>query len=138
MKTVLTTILLSLASVLYGQTEADDILGQFWTDQKEGKVEIFRKDSKYFGKILWRKEARKDTENPDKNLQNRNVVGITFLKDFTFDGTDEWVGGSVYSIDNGGTYSGKIWLEDNGKTLKMRGYVGISLFGRTATLTRVE
>jgi uncharacterized protein (DUF2147 family) len=66
------------------------------------------------------------------------VIGITFLKDFIFDGKDEWVDGEVYSIDNGGTYSGRIWLEGGGKTLKMRGYLGISLLGRTATLTRAD
>ena len=119
------------------QTKADDILGQYWTDTKEGKIEIYKKGNKYFGKIIWRKDARKDTKNPNKNLRNRSVVGIDFMTDFVFS-RNKWTDGEVYSIENGGTYSGKMWLEDKGKTLKMRGYVGISLFGKTATLTRVK
>lgn len=123
---------------LSAQQAADDILGQYWTEKREGKIEIFQQGDKYFGKIAWRKEARKDTENPDESLRNRNVIGIIFLQDFVFDGKDEWEDGTVYSIDNGGTYSGRIWLEDDGETLKMRGYMGISLLGRTATLKRAD
>ncbi|MEL6835158.1 MAG: DUF2147 domain-containing protein [Bacteroidota bacterium] len=123
---------------LSAQQAADDILGQYWTEKREGKIEIFKQGDKYFGKIAWRKEARKDTENPDESLRNRNVIGIIFLQDFVFDGKDEWEDGTVYSIDNGGTYSGRIWLEDDGETLKMRGYMGISLLGRTATLKRAD
>ncbi|MEL6867862.1 MAG: DUF2147 domain-containing protein, partial [Bacteroidota bacterium] len=67
----------------------------------------------------------------------RNIVGIQFLEDFEYDsGRKIWKGGTVYAIDNGNTYSGKMWLEQNGELLKMRGYIGFSLLGRTATLTR--
>lgn len=131
------TILLLSAPLMFSQSEEDKVIGQYWTETKEGKVEIFKKGNKYFGKIIWRKDARLDTENPDENLQNRNVVGIIFMKDFIFK-KNKWVGGEVYSIENGGTYSGKMWLENNGKFLKMRGYLGISLLGKTATLLRVE
>ena len=120
------------------QTKADDILGTYWTEGKEGKIEIYKLSNKYFGKILWRKEARKDVENPDASLRDRSVIGLVFLKDFVFDGDGKWKNGAVYSIDNGGTYKGKMWLENNGKMLKMRGYLGISLLGRTATLKRVD
>ncbi len=127
-----------LPTIALGQYNPADITGHYWTENREGKVEVFERDGQFFGKIVWRKEDRKDTENPDKALQNRSVVGIEFMTGFVFDGEDKWVDGTVYSIDNGGTYSGKMWLEDDGRTLKMRGYIGISLIGRTATLTRVE
>jgi len=116
---------------------ADDIIGEYWTDKREGKIEIYQEGDKYFGKILWRKEVRKDTENPNPELRHRSVIGIVFLKDFIFR-DKEWVDGSVYSIDNGGTYSGKLWLEDENNTLKMRGYLGFSWIGRTATLSRIS
>ena len=129
-------VLISLT--LFSQRKADDVIGIYWTETKEGKVEIFKQDRKYFGKILWRKDPRKDLENPDKSLRKRSVIGLVFLRDFQFNGDDEWEGGTVYSIDNGNTYSGKLWLEENNRTLKMRGFVGFALLGRTATLTRVE
>ncbi|MEL6253268.1 MAG: DUF2147 domain-containing protein [Bacteroidota bacterium] len=121
----------------YSQIQADDLLGQYWTEGKEGKIEIYKEGDKFFGKILWRKEARKDSENPDTALRNRSVIGLVFLKDFSFE-EEIWTGGSVYSIDNGNTYSGKLWLEDGGQKLKMRGYIGFSLLGRTASLERVS
>ncbi|MEO1451850.1 MAG: DUF2147 domain-containing protein, partial [Bacteroidota bacterium] len=90
-------------------------------------------------RIIWRKENRKDIHNPDETKRNRLIVGIQFLAGFIFDSDEEtWANGTVYSIDNGNTYQGKIWLEDDGETLKMRGYIGFSLLGRTATLKRVR
>ena len=122
-----------------GQTQnGDQIIGKYWTNNKEGKIEIFKKGRKYYGKILWRKEPVKDIKNPDKSLRNRNVIGIEFLKDFVFDGKNKWEGGTVYSFDNGGTYKGRLWLENQGEILKMRGFWGISLIGRTATLQKIR
>lgn len=118
--------------------EADDILGQYWINNKDGKIKIFKRGEKYFGKILWRKEVRKDVKNPDKSLRNRSIIGIEFLKDFVFNGQSQWEEGSVYSIENGRTYRGKIWLENQGKTLKMRGYWGVSWIGKTISLSRIE
>ncbi|MFP2996831.1 DUF2147 domain-containing protein [Spongiivirga sp. MCCC 1A20706] len=138
MKTLVTIITFILFTTFsFSQSEGDNIIGEYWTETKEGKIEIFKKDNIYFGKIIWRKDARLDTENSDKNLQNRSVIGIVFMKDFIYK-NNKWVNGEIYSIENGGTYSGKLWLKENGKILKMRGYIGVSLLGKTATFTRVE
>ena len=50
---------------------------------------------------------------------------------------DEWSGGKILDPKNGKTYKCYIKLEDN-NTLKLRGYIGISLFGRTAIWKRAE
>ncbi|MBX2872549.1 MAG: DUF2147 domain-containing protein [Saprospiraceae bacterium] len=113
------------------------IIGQYWTGDKQGKIEIYQENGRYFGKILWRKQARKDVHNPNPTLRERSIIGMVFLKEFVFK-NGKYEKGKVYSIDNGKSYSGKLWLEDDGKTLKMRGYVGVSWLGRTATLKRVE
>jgi uncharacterized protein (DUF2147 family) len=57
------------------------------------------------------------------------------LTAFKFDGDDEWIGGDIYAPESGKTYSSYMYLKDI-NTLKVRGYVGISLFGRTETWTR--
>lgn len=141
MKYVLVIYMLSMLGVsAFAQSSSlpDDILGQYWTDGKEGKIEIFKEGEVYFGRIVWRKNVAKDIKNRDRSLRERDVVGLVFLEDFRFD-RDAWIGGSVYSIDNGRTYSGKLWLEENGEVLKMRGHLKLSRFiGRTASLTRVE
>ena len=82
-----------MATYSLAQVQANDILGIYWTDTKEGKIEIYKQDEKFYGKILWRKEARKDIENPDASFRDRSVIGIVFLSDFSFDGYDEWEGG---------------------------------------------
>lgn len=117
----------------------DQILGEYWIDGRKGKIAVYNCDSEYCGKIVWREEVRKDTENPDPVLRDRSVIGIEFMQGFKYDdGGKIWEEGSVYSIENGSTYSGKMWLEDGGNTLKMRGYIGISLLGKTMTLRRAE
>lgn len=117
-------------------TKPDDVLGIYWTPKKDGKVEIYKRDNKYYGKTIWGKKPRKDVLNPDTNLRDRDLLGLEFLKDFTFDGDDEWTGGTVYDPDSGNTYSCKMWLEDG--NLKLKGYIGISLLGRSETLERVK
>ncbi len=117
----------------------EKIVGEYWTEGKKGKISIYKCEKAYCGSIIWREEARRDTENPNPDLRDRSVVGIEFMKGFTYDSSHrQWEGGTVYSIENGGTYRGKMWLEKDGKVLKMRGYIGISLLGKTAVLTRVE
>ncbi len=132
-------ILMFSVITLFDNSPSDAIVGEYWTENNSGKIAIFKCDNKYCGRITWRKDNRKDDENPDKTKRGRNVVGIQFLNDFEYSSDDDiWLGGTVYSIDNGNTYEGKIWLECNGETLKMRGFIGFSFLGRTATLKRVK
>jgi uncharacterized protein (DUF2147 family) len=67
--------------------------------------------------------------------RNNPVIGLVMLTAFKFDGDDEWIGGDIYDPESGKTYSSYMYLKDI-NTLKVRGYVGISLFGRTETWTR--
>ena len=48
-----------------------------------------------------------------------------------------WAGGMIYDPNSGNTYKGTMRLVDR-NTLKLRGYIGISLFGRSDTWTRVD
>jgi uncharacterized protein (DUF2147 family) len=50
-------------------------------------------------------------------------------------GPDTWRDGSLYDPESGNTYSGKLSLNPDG-TLSLRGYLGISLLGRTEHWTR--
>ncbi|MDJ0944069.1 MAG: DUF2147 domain-containing protein [Kiloniellales bacterium] len=129
--------LLLLSGPAAAAEEADAILGTYLNEKQTAHVEIFKDGGAYFGRIVWHKENRKDYKNPDPALQDRPLVGLVFLKDFVYDPEEkEWTDGEVYAPDDGKTYSGYLWLEDG--VLKMRGYVGISLFGRTSVLTPLE
>ena len=124
------------------QNKADDIVGVWLSGGKEpAKVQIYKSGDRYFGKISWLQnpvkdgKPRTDVRNPDKSKRNHPIIGLVILTDFKFDGDDEWTGGDIYDPQNGKTYSCFLYLKDK-NTLKLRGYIGISLLGRTETWTR--
>lgn len=65
------------------------------------------------------------------------VVGLTILSGFKLEG-DAYTGGTILDPENGKTYRSTMQLQDNGRTLKVRGYIGVPAFGRTQTWTREE
>ncbi|MBT3505639.1 MAG: DUF2147 domain-containing protein [Piscirickettsiaceae bacterium] len=76
---------------------------------------------------------RKDHHNPE--LRERSLLNVIVLGDFKYVGNLQWQDGWVYDPNNGKTYRCKMQLIDR-KTLEIRGYIGISLFGRTETWTK--
>lgn len=62
-------------------------------------------------------------------------MGMVVIRNFHPEG-DDWVGGTLVDPENGKEYKGKMWAVGNDK-LSMRGFVGISLFGRSATWIRI-
>lgn len=120
------------------QNKAIDIIGNYIVPSKDGAIQIYEKNGKFFGKIILNKDPNKlDTHNPDKEKQNRKVLGLTILNDFVFDGGDLWKDGTIYDPKNGKTYSCKITRNANGD-INIRGFIGISLLGRTEIFTRIK
>ena len=102
---------------------------------KEAKaiVEIWEHKGKLYGKII--KLFRKAGEDPDPKCdkckgdkKDKRVIGMVIVEGLARDG-DEWKGGSILDPDNGKTYKCKMSLE-KGK-LKVRGFIGVSVLGRT-------
>lgn len=120
------------------QYKADDIIGTWLSENKDGKIKIFKQGDKYFGRVVWGKDGtRLDTKNPDESLRTQKIVGSVILKNFSFNGSDTWEEGSIYDPNNGKTYSSLMKLE-NTQTLNLRGYIGFSFIGRSTTWTRVR
>jgi uncharacterized protein (DUF2147 family) len=144
-RTVSFMVIASLLSFKsFSQIKADDILGVWMTSGKEpAKIQIYKSGEKYYGKIIWLKnptengKQRTDANNPDKAKRNNPIVGLIILTGFKFDGDDEWKNGDIYDPESGKIYSSYMYLKDN-NTLKVRGYVGVSLFGRTETWARTN
>ena len=155
----LVILLMGMALVAAGPVAAQDgdaILGVWATDPEgaggQGHVEVYKEDGKYFGKIIWLAEPvypaddpkgppgekRTDLNNPDPDLQDRPVIGLLITKDFVYNGKGLWHKGTIYDPDNGKTYKCKIKFGKNEKVLKVRGFIGISLLGRTTYWTRVQ
>ena len=69
--------------------------------------------------------------------KNAPVVGLVILSGLTKEG-DEYVGGQILDPDNGKVYRSKVRLTDDGKTLSVRGYIGVPVLGRSQIWTRQE
>jgi uncharacterized protein (DUF2147 family) len=149
MKTI-THFLLSIylivsVTVSAQNTSSRDALTGTWTVQDgSAKVKIEKMNGKYFGKMIWIKnpvdksgKPLVDAKNPDPKLRNRPQLGLMLLENFTADGDNEWTEGTIYDPDGGKTYSCNITMKNN-QTIEVRGYVGISLFGRTETWKRSD
>ena len=144
-KSLIVSVALMLCShISEAQNKADDIIGNWLTAGKEpAKIQIYKSGEKYYGKITWlinptaNGKPKVDNSNPDKSKRNNPIIGLVLLSGFKFDGDDEWKEGDIYDPESGKTYSSYLYLKDR-NTLKVRGYVGISLFGRTETWTRAN
>ncbi|MBI5481499.1 MAG: DUF2147 domain-containing protein [Deltaproteobacteria bacterium] len=106
-------------------------------DDSSGKaksiVEIYDRGGKLYGKIIKLILEPGEDPNPkcDKckgDKKDKPVIGMVILEGLWREG-DEWKGGTILDPDNGKTYRCKLKLE-KGK-LKVRGYIGVSLLGRT-------
>ncbi len=126
---------LLLSASCFAQSTPANILGVYWSPKKDAKLEIYQKGNQYFGKTIWTANTRKDENNPDKSLRQRSLLGIDLLTNFVFD-DGVYKDGKVYDPDNGKTYSCKLTKEGN--NLKVRGYIGLSVFGRTEIFERVK
>ena len=123
--------------------KTDDILGVWLNQEATGKIQIYKEGDKYFGKLVWlrtpldsiTKLPRTDKENPDAKLKATPLIGLVNLKNFTFNGKDEWSGGTIYDPKNGKTYKCYIQFESANR-LKIRGYIGVSLLGRNTFWTK--
>ena len=73
-------------------------------------------------------------ENCPDGFKGKKVLGLRFLWDLKKEGNNEWGGGSIIDPKTGKIYKVKATLEGN--KLHVRGYMGISLLGRTQTWVR--
>lgn len=136
MKRIITLVCLSFSlSIAFAQTNADVITGLYWSPKKDAKIELYKKGDKYYGRSIWVANPRKDNQNPVLAMRTREVQGIELLTDFSYD-DGKYTGGKIYDPESGKTYDCKMSLV--GKDLKVRGYIGISLFGRTEIFERIK
>jgi uncharacterized protein (DUF2147 family) len=105
------------------------------TKKPKSVIAIYEENGKLYGKIEKLFREPNEPENPvcDKcegALKNQPILGMVILRDLKKD-DDEWTGGTILDPGNGKTYKCKIAVQDGGKKLKVRGYIGMSLLGRT-------
>jgi uncharacterized protein (DUF2147 family) len=140
-------LIILLSIVTYTQIFAnnpDAVVGVWKNGEGTGMVQIFKKGEKYFGKIVWLKvpnnpdgTPRTDINNPDEKLRKTPLKGLENLRDFKYIGENKWEEGNIYDPKVGKDYSCEIKLVDT-NTLEVRGFIGVSLFGRTDVWKRQQ
>ena len=103
-----------------------------------GKVDTYLENGKLFGRVTEVRPGRTPKDVCDKcsgAYKNQLILGMVIMRNFQPVG-DDWVEGAVVDPENGKEYKGKIWSVEK-DTLRMRGFVGIALLGRTETWTRI-
>ena len=135
----LLTILIN--NFLFSQN-SNDIIGIWLNEEKDAKIEIYKSENLFFGKMIWLKEPKDingefktDKNNPNKNLRNKKLLGLKILSNLIWNHKEkEWINGSIYNARDGKTY--KLFANLSEEKLKLRGYVGFSLFGKTTIWTK--
>jgi len=134
--------LVALLGWLPAMAQKNKLEGDWYNAEKSAKIHIYKgTDGKFWGKIVWLKEPEKngrpkvDENNPKAEKRNTPLIDLAILRHFEEDGENAYSGGEIYDPKNGKTYSCKITYKGN--TLNVRGYVGVSLIGRTTVWERV-
>jgi uncharacterized protein (DUF2147 family) len=133
-------LLLSLLLATFSVQAApnpDAVIGVWKIGEGTGMVQITKRGDKYYGRIVWLKvpnnpdgTPRTDVNNPDESKRKTPLKGLENMRDFTYTGENKWENGNIYDPKNGSDYSCEITLVD-ANTLEVRGFIGVSLFGRT-------
>jgi uncharacterized protein (DUF2147 family) len=148
MKKVHLLILVLISILPFGFTtqdpKGDRLIGVWEPSNGRSRIKIEKIGAKYFGKIVWLKEPidpntnknKVDKNNPDTSMRNVPLKGYRILKDFVYQGKNEWSEGTIYDPENGSTYNCVINMK-NDNVLDIRGYIGIKALGRTDNWKRL-
>lgn len=136
-------ILFTTTAFRFMQENPSPIIGVWKTGDGNAMVRIYKNGEKYQGKIVWLKEPidpetgkpKLDKNHPEESARKRPVLGLINIWGFTQVEKNLWEEGNIYDPKNGNTYSCSMKLI-NPNTLEVRGYIGVSLIGRSDTWTK--
>ena len=143
MKKILLYLLPLFFTHVFAQAPDPDVIAGSWlTASGKAIVKIYKEGNVYNGRITWLKnplyddgKPKVDKNNPDEKQRTNPLMGLNLLKGFVFK-NGQWEGGTIYDPENGKTYSCRIRYREG--MLDLRGYVGITLVGRTQTWYKAE
>jgi len=120
-----------------GKVAARALLGNWLVEKKDGIIAITEAaDGTLTGTIVGgSRPTDRDEHNPDPALRSRLLKGSVIIQGMHFDGGQTWSGGSIYDPGNGSSYHCTMELLASGD-LKVRGYIGVPLLGRSQVWTR--
>lgn len=131
---------------LAAAAQSPSAAGSWLADNGLSHVQIAPCGDKLCGTVTWLKnplgsggQPLTDSQNPDASLRSRPLIGVQVLQGLVRDdsGPGQWEGGTIYDPATGKTYQCTLTLQD-ANTLRVHGYVGSALFGRTQIWTRLN
>ena len=136
----------ALAPAPAGEAAGAALVGLWETGKGEARVEIAPCGPRICGEIVWLEDPaapdgsgpKLDVFNPDPALRGQEILGLRILEGVSPapDDGGRWSGGRVYDPNKGRTYRCYLELQEDGR-LKVRGFLGFSLLGRTTYWTPV-
>jgi uncharacterized protein (DUF2147 family) len=147
LRTTFHAVALSLAALAAsaGPADSNSPVGTWRTiDDKTGKtrsiVQVYEQGGELFARVeqdLTAVGATALCTRCKDERKDQPLVGLVFMRHMKLD-DGEYRGGDILDPDNGSIYRCKLRLEDNGRKLKVRGFIGVSLFGRSQTWEREQ
>ena len=139
-KHMMVALLLSASAgvAMAAEHEASDIAG-VWETASGGYVQLYEDGGQWKGDIVGSADGkhRTDENNPDESKRERPLLGVTLLNGLDYVGDGKYENGTIYDPNNGKTYKAKA-TQTGPDTLEARGYIGISLIGRSETWNRID
>lgn len=145
MKQLKRLMFFAMALCLTTPAVANELQGLWLSHDDNGKptgyINILEENGLYKGVI----EKGLDSDKEEKfctacrdERKGKRLIGMTVLKEVMKKSNNNYQGAEILDPFSGNTYRVKLTLKDEGQTLDVRGYVGVSLFGRTQTWRRAE
>jgi uncharacterized protein (DUF2147 family) len=138
----------ALLAVSFGSFANSALDGTVWQtiDDTTGKPRAVVEFSESNGalsatvKALLDKKAKTVCDSCSGNLKNKPVVGLQIVSNLkpVAGQPNVYENGTILDPHNGKTYKLKGTVSADGKTLNLRGYIGVSLLGRNQTWKRIE
>ena len=111
------------------------------TGKQKSVVEVYEEHGELKGKILKlipvgdEDVSTKKCDQCPGEFKDKPILGMVFLWGLKKEG-DEYKNGSILDPKNGRIYKAKVALEEHGKKLHVRGFIGVALLGRSQIWVR--
>ena len=119
-----------------------NVVGVWESEEKNLQVEIFEDNGEFAGRMIYFKcsseqimRSRTDTENPDKSLTTRKLLGLKLVTRLEYKGMNVWDDGKIYDPNTGRTFEARIQLTGQ-NTAIVRGYWKFKWIGRSMVFHR--
>jgi uncharacterized protein (DUF2147 family) len=106
-----------------------------------GLIRVYQEQGVYFGRIEPQPGRPPDLDRCTRCTDERKdqpIVGLVIIRNMHRQDDDEYSGGDVLDPQTGRLYQCRFRLTEDGQSMVMRGYFGLSIFGRSMTWKRVK